>query len=211
MSVYNLSLANYLANSSSANYFNSQNGKSNATVTEKIAAIYQEKTSFLTKNADGKYSMPTAQLLDEAVTPLQKLQAAYKVASATKVYTDAAAQTGIVTRLSSMTDQVEKVTEALGSAVAGLQDSGSLKSSLGTIKNTLGTLQTIFGQMNNLSGKLPSTEASSLKSKLSTLDACAKIIAEAASIKYTSPLTGKSSGSTSSVQAKTNRLVDYLA
>lgn len=188
-------------------------GRSGSTsLASTLASINQEKTSFLTKNANGKYTLPTLASIDQAATPTEKLKAVSRLASSTKIYTDAAMKTGIVTRLPEMTKQVETIMDGLETAVSSLQQKGGLKSSRTTIGTTLSTLRTVISQMGKLMDKLPTADAKTVKESLVALDTQANAIAKKCDLKWNAVFTTKGTATTTETTTKkSNRLLDYLA
>ncbi len=185
-----------------------------STLTSTLASINQERTSFLTKDSKGKYALPSLDSIAKATTPADKLRAVSRMASATKIYTDAATRTGITTRLPEMTKQLETVMNGLTDAVTGLKQKGALKSAQSDVSATLTTLKTCMSQVGRLMNKLPATEAKGIKETLVSLDTKAKSIAQAAGLKYASIFaTGSANATTSTNGSTTNvaKLVDYLA
>ncbi len=203
---------NYTSSLAYSLFTNSKQGTTTS-LASTLASINKEKTSFLTKDAKGKYTLPSLDSIAKATTPADKLKAVSRMASATKIYTDAATKTGITTRLSEMTKQVETVMNGLESAVTSLKQNGTLKASQSEVNTTLTTLKTCMSQIGKLMNKLPATKAKSVKESLVALDTQAKKIAQTANLKYTSLFTSKGSvsASTTTATSNTNRLVDYLA
>lgn len=166
-------------------------------------ASLKAKTSTLTRDSKGRLSLPTLAMLDTATTPTGKLGVIKQLTASLKTYTDAATQTGVVSRLSEMATQAGKVMDAFTAATDDLQKTGATKASQTTVSQTLTSLRGIMVQMGRLMTKLPSEQATAVKSQLSQMDTQAKTIANKMGLSYTSLFKTKGTSATSTTKAGT--------
>lgn len=200
----NLSLANYL--------FNQKSGQS-----ESYASILQKNTSFLTRDSNGKLALPTEADFKKAKTPAEQLRVASNLAKAAKVQTDAAAQTGITTRLSDITTQTKQAMDSLKTTVNTIQaltGEDGLKASKSAISSALSTLRSSMQQINQLSRKTNATTRATLQSTLKDMDSAALSLATTAGLKWSSPLssstTTNQTNKSSTTSSPSSFLVDFL-
>lgn len=184
-------------------------GAKTSSLTETLSSIYKNKLSYLNKDSKGKLYAPTLESLQKASSHADKIRVAGQLANSLKTYADAAARTGITTRLDEMTDQLLTVTNTVSSSVDALKAKNTLGSVKTSLSSTIQSLQSSLLQMNTLAKSLPKSERSAVALKIKTA------ADQLASISQKTGLSLSSNNKAtllSSVGARTRTsLVDFLA